>query len=104
LVLLVLLGLSIEFWYVTVPVLAVLIFVAVAASSRSERRGSDRLALGPSQEAERQALLRRVGALALDPSPRSGERRYRARCDWCGAPRWHGADACRYCGRSLVLG
>jgi ribosomal protein L40E len=27
---------------------------------------------------------------------------YRTRCDHCGAPRTHGADACRYCGRSLV--
>jgi hypothetical protein len=29
---------------------------------------------------------------------------YRARCDHYGAPRKHGADACRYCGRSLVVG
>ena len=29
---------------------------------------------------------------------------YRTRCDHCGAPRRHGADACRYCGRSLVVG
>lgn len=29
---------------------------------------------------------------------------YRSRCDHCGAPRSDGADACRYCGRSLVVG
>jgi hypothetical protein len=29
---------------------------------------------------------------------------YRARCDHCGAPRAHGAEACRYCGRSLQVG
>jgi hypothetical protein len=29
---------------------------------------------------------------------------YRARCDHCGAPRRHGAEACRYCGRSFVVG
>jgi rRNA maturation endonuclease Nob1 len=31
-------------------------------------------------------------------------RRFRARCDHCGAPRTHEANACRYCGRSLVAG
>ena len=28
----------------------------------------------------------------------------RVGCDYCGAPRRHGAVACRYCGRSLVVG
>jgi ribosomal protein L40E len=27
---------------------------------------------------------------------------YRSRCDHCGAPRRHGAEACRYCGSALV--
>jgi len=29
---------------------------------------------------------------------------YRTRCDYCGSPRRHGAEACRYCGRSMVIG
>lgn len=29
---------------------------------------------------------------------------YRARCDHCGAPRTDEANACRHCGRSLVVG
>ena len=29
---------------------------------------------------------------------------YRARCDHCGAPRRHGAEVCRFCERSLVVG
>ena len=29
---------------------------------------------------------------------------YRSRCDYGGAPRRHGAEVCRYCGRSLVVG
>jgi rRNA maturation endonuclease Nob1 len=29
-------------------------------------------------------------------------RRFRARCDHCGAPRKHGAEACRYCGTALL--
>lgn len=28
---------------------------------------------------------------------------FRAQCDHCGSPRLHGAEACRYCGRSLVV-
>ena len=31
-------------------------------------------------------------------------KRFGARCDHCGAPRKYGAEACRYCGRSLVVG
>ncbi|TMM19763.1 MAG: hypothetical protein E6G01_01530 [Actinobacteria bacterium] len=99
LVLILLLGLSIEFWYVTLPVLALLVVGAIAAEASKERQRQgtvSRPALPPHVEAERQALLRRIDALSV--------RRYRSRCDNCGAPRRYRADSCRYCGRSLVAG
>jgi hypothetical protein len=54
--------------------------------------------LNPRQEAERQSLMRRVDALSADLR----RKRYRARCDHCGAPGKHGAEACRYCGTALT--
>ena len=71
--------------------------IAAEASKERQRQGTvSRPALPPHVEAERQALLRRIDALSV--------RRYRSRCDNCGAPRRYRADSCRYCGRSLVAG
>jgi hypothetical protein len=83
-VLLILVGLSIEYWYVTVPVLAVLVVVLVTAARQR-----------PVSSATRAAVT--------TPSP-PRPTFYRSRCDWCGAPRAHGAQVCRYCGRSMVVG
>jgi hypothetical protein len=103
---LMLLGLSIEFWYVTVPVLVALVACAIVVGAKRDRRQQTRTrtAVRATESTQRQALLRRADAMSADLAWRSRETRHRSRCDWCGAPRRHGTDSCRYCGRSLLLG
>jgi hypothetical protein len=94
-------------WWLGVVVVVVLVLAIIGKLAEHNQRrtvaGPRRATvtvstLSPRQEAERQSLLRRVDAEAADLR----RKRYRARCDHCGAPRKHGAEACRYCGRSLV--
>jgi len=105
------LGAVITYWYIAVPVLVVLIVGAIAIGSAKQRGQPPRRAispqqprvstgLSPAQEAERQELYRRLDAISAELS----RRQYRTRCDHCGAPRQHGEESCRYCGRSLVVG
>jgi hypothetical protein len=74
---------------VTAP-LAALLVVLILLGAVSQHR--QRATSAPSRPVVRQIV--QAPALVF----------YRARCDHCGAPRKHGAEACRYCGRSLVVG
>jgi hypothetical protein len=89
-------------WWLGVIVAVVLVLGTLGKIAQHQERRRPRVVqrpLSPAVEAERQSLLRRVDAMRSDIN----RIRYRGRCDHCGAPRKHGADACRYCGRSLVV-
>jgi hypothetical protein len=105
------LGAIIAYWYIAVPVLVVLVIGAITMGAARGRNGPttttrpreeprSQSSLSPALEAEHQALHRRVDALSADLR----RQRHRPRCDWCGAPRAHGAERCRFCGRSLQIG
>lgn len=106
LVLLILLGLSIEYWYVTLPVLGVLIVVTtiVVKTDRRSQLHANTLRR-PSVNITPPVCRPEVGwGETIGRVGGTQTAHYRARCDYCGAPRTHGANGCRYCGRSFLAG
>jgi hypothetical protein len=103
------LGAIVAYWYIAVPVLVVLVIGAITIGS-AKRRQPQRTptpalepraesGLSPALEVERQELYGRLEAMSANLM----RLRFRSRCDYCGAPRRHRAEFCRYCGRSLLV-